>query len=75
MKKVRSVKIWTDGFVAVNQMVEDFVVLFEFFEDKEATEEEVDKAYNETIEAVEKLEAKNMLRSEEDHLEIGRAHV
>jgi peptide chain release factor 2 len=49
-------------------MVEDFVVLFEFFEANEATEEEVDKAYNETIEAVEKLEAKNMLRSEEDHL-------
>ena len=68
MKKVRSVKVWTDGFNAVNQMVEDFVVLFEFFEAKEATEEEVDKTYKETIEAVEKLEAKNMLRSEEDHL-------
>ena len=68
MKKVRSVKVWTDGFNAVNQMVEDFVVLFEFFEAKEASEAEVDKTYNETIEAVEKLEAKNMLRSEEDHL-------
>ena len=68
MKKVRSVKVWTDGFDAVNQMIEDFTVLFEFFEAKEATEAEVDKAYNETIEAVEKLEAKNMLRSEEDHL-------
>ncbi|HRX10052.1 MAG TPA: peptide chain release factor 2 [Draconibacterium sp.] len=68
MKKVRSVKVWTDGFDAVNQMIEDFTVLYEFFEAKEATEAEVDKAYNETIEAVEKLEAKNMLRSEEDHL-------
>lgn len=68
MKKIRSVKVWTDGFIAVNQMVEDFVVLYEFFEAKEATEEEVDKTYKETIEAVEKLEAKNMLRSEEDHL-------
>ncbi len=68
MRKVRSVKVWTEGFNAVNQMVEDFIVLFEFFEAKEATELEVDKAYSETIEAVEKLEAKNMLRSEEDHL-------
>jgi peptide chain release factor 2 len=68
MRKVRSVKVWTNGFNAVNQMVEDFTVLYEFFEAKEATEAEVDKAYNETIEAVEKLEAKNMLRSEEDHL-------
>jgi peptide chain release factor 2 len=68
MKKVRAVKVWTDGFNTVNQLVEDIVVLYEFFEAKEATEQEVDKAYNETIEAVEKLEAKNMLRSEEDHL-------
>ena len=68
MKKVRAVKVWTDGFNAVNQMVEDFVVLYEFFEAKEATEDEVDLTYNETLETVEKLEAKNMLRSEEDHL-------
>ncbi|TNF44752.1 MAG: peptide chain release factor 2 [Bacteroidetes bacterium] len=67
MKKVRAVKVWTDGFNAVNQMVDDFVVLYEFFEAKEATETEVDKTYSETIEEVEKLEAKNMLRNEEDH--------
>lgn len=68
MKKVRTIKVWTDGFNAINQMVEDFLVLYEFFEAKEATEAEVDKAYMETIEAVEKLEAKNMLRNEEDRL-------
>jgi peptide chain release factor 2 len=68
MKKVRAVKVWTDGFNTINQLVEDFLVLYEFFEAKEATEYEVDKAYSETIEAVEKLEAKNMLRNEEDHL-------
>jgi peptide chain release factor 2 len=59
--------VWTDGFNEINQMVEDFLVLYEFFEAKEATELEVDKAYTETIETVEKLEAKNMLRNEEDH--------
>lgn len=68
MKKVRTIKVWTDGFNDVNQMVEDFLVLYEFFEAKEATEAEVDKTYSETIEAVEKLEAKNMLRNEEDRL-------
>jgi peptide chain release factor 2 len=67
MKKVRAVKVWTDGFNEINQLVEDFLVLYEFFEAKEATELEVDKAYAETIETVEKLEAKNMLRNEEDH--------
>ena len=68
MKKVRSIKVWTDGFNAINQMVEDLLVLYEFFEAKEATETEVDNAYAEAIESVEKLEAKNMLQSEEDHL-------
>ena len=68
MKKVRAIKVWTDGFNTVNQQVEDFLVLYEFFEAKEASEEEVDKTYEETIDEVEKLEAKNMLRNEEDRL-------
>jgi len=68
MKKVRAIKVWTDGFNTVNQMVEDLQVLYEFFEAKEASEAEIDKAHQETILEVEKLEAKNMLRNEEDRL-------
>ncbi|VAW19493.1 Peptide chain release factor 2 @ programmed frameshift-containing [hydrothermal vent metagenome] len=68
MKAIRSIKIWTDGFSEVDRLVEDFLVLFEFFEGGEATEAEVDKAFEETIAKVEELEARNMLRSEEDHL-------
>lgn len=68
MKKVRAIKVWTEGFNTINQMVEDFLVIYEFFEAKEASEEEVDIAFAELIEKVEQLEAKNMLRSEEDHL-------
>ncbi len=68
MKNIRSVKVWTDGFDKVNSNVEDFLVLYEFFEAEEATEAEVDKSYAETLEKVEELEAKNMLRNEEDKL-------
>jgi peptide chain release factor 2 len=68
MKAIKSIKEWTTGFEKVNQAVEDFGVLYEFFEAEEATEEEIDKAYADTIDLVEKLETKNMLRSEEDHL-------
>jgi len=68
MKKIRTVKVWTDGFKEVNQAVEDFLVLYEFFEAEEATEEETDRAFAESLEKIEKLEAKNMLRSEEDRL-------
>ncbi len=68
MKKIKSIKDWTTGFEKVNQAVEDFGVLYEFFEEDEATEEEVDKAYNSALHQIEDLETKNMLRNEEDKL-------
>lgn len=68
MRNIRSIKVWTDGFLRVNQMIDDFLVLYEFFEADEATDAEVEKAYDETIQEVELLEAKNMLRNEEDRL-------
>lgn len=68
MKKIRGVKLWTDGFKKVDQSIEDFLILYEFFEAGEATEEETDKAYSECRIRVEELEAKNMLRNEEDRL-------
>lgn len=68
MKKIRTIKVWTDGFNEVNHQVEDLQVLYEFFEANEATEEETDKAFAVALKKVEELEAKNMLRSEEDRL-------
>ena len=68
MKNIRTIKIWTDGYKKVDQLVEDFIVLYEFFEAEEATEEEVDQNFAETMEQVEELEAQNMLRNEEDRL-------
>ncbi len=68
MKKIRTIKSWTDGFKKVDQATEDFMVLYEFFEMEEASEEEVDKAYSDTLVLVEELEAQNMLRNEEDRL-------
>ncbi len=68
MKTIRTIKVWTDGFNAVNQATEDFLVLYEFFEMEEASEEEVDQAFADTEKLVEELEAKNMLRNEEDRL-------
>ena len=68
MKNIKSIKDWTKGFDAVNQAVEDFEVLYDFFEEDEASEEEVDKAYNSAALKVEALETKNMLRNEEDKL-------
>ena len=68
MKHIQAIKNWTQGFEQVDQFVEDFLVLYEFFEAEEATEKEVDKAHNDALQKVENLESKNMLRSEEDRL-------
>ncbi len=68
MKVVRSIKVWTDGFKQVDQAMEDLLVLFDFFEMDEATEDDVEQQFNVTLEAIETLETKNMLRKEEDKL-------
>ncbi|WP_319479393.1 peptide chain release factor 2 [uncultured Draconibacterium sp.] len=68
MKKIRTIKVWTDGFKKVHEATEDFLVLYEFFEMEEASEEEVDKAFAETLTLIEELETQNMLRNEEDRL-------
>ena len=68
MKVVRSIKVWTDGFKQVDQAMEDLLVLFDFFEMDEATEDDVEQQFNITLDAIETLETKNMLRKEEDKL-------
>lgn len=66
MRKVRSIKAWIDDYETIKSAIEDLQVLFEFAKEGEADEEEVDLEYTKTIELVEKLELKNMLRKEED---------
>jgi peptide chain release factor 2 len=68
MKNIRTIKVWTDGFIKVNEAIEDFLVLYEFFEMEEASEEEVDELHAETLLLIEELETKNMLRNEQDRL-------
>ncbi len=68
MKTIKSIKDWTSGFEKINRAVEDFTVLYEFFEEEEVSEDEIQKAYADALSRVESLETKNMLRNEEDHL-------
>ena len=68
MKAIRSIKVWTEGFEKVDKSLEDLLVIYEFFEAEEASEEEVNDQFDETLALIEELEAKNMLRKEEDKL-------
>ena len=65
MKKVRELKSWIEGYEQVTSAVGDLQVLFA--KEGEATEEEVDAQYQETIRVLEDIEMRNMLRREEDH--------
>lgn len=66
MKKVTSIKKWTDAYAAVEKATDDLQVLADFYKDGEASIEDVENQYNETLNLIEKLEFKNMLQKEED---------
>jgi len=68
LKKIASIKIWTNGFSKVNSLVEDLLVLYDFAKQGDATEVELEEHFNATLKSIEELELKNMLRKEEDNL-------
>ena len=61
-----AIKSWVDDYDAVVKAVEDLRLMPEFVEAGLTTEAEMDAQYTHTIDLIEKLELRNMLRSEED---------
>jgi len=68
MKNLRSKKKWVEDYRKIATNLEDISVLFDFYVQGEASEEEVEKIYNTTISLIENLEFKNMLSNEGDSL-------
>jgi peptide chain release factor 2 len=68
MKELRSKKKWADDFKQITTNFEEISILFDFYSEGEASEEEVENLYNTTILLVEDLEFRNMLSEEGDHL-------
>jgi len=68
LKKISKLKIWIDFFGEVEQSIDDSMVLFEFYSQNEATEEEVEKQLTKSEKLLEDLEFKNMLSGEEDNM-------
>ena len=52
----------------MNRRLEDLQVIFDFYREGEASEEEVDRQYDLSLSLVEELEVRNMLQKEEDQL-------
>ncbi|MFN9500172.1 MAG: peptide chain release factor 2 [Chryseotalea sp.] len=68
LKNMRGLKVWTDAFESVSKKIEDLEVLNEFHDAGEVTDEELEKEYRQTAQAIEDLEFKKMLSKEEDQL-------
>ncbi len=68
MKAIKGLKRWVDAYENVKSNVEDLQVIYDYYKEGEATEEEVDEQFSQALEHVEALESKNMLRKEEDAL-------
>ncbi len=69
MREISSLKIWTDAYKEVEEVIGEVEVYYDFYKMDEASEEEVEAAYEKALEAVEELEFKNMLSGEEDRLD------
>lgn len=68
LKIVSSIKYWTDGFSKISGLIEDLQIIYDFFKNGEGSENDVEIQYNLVVEALDELEFKNMLSSDEDSL-------
>ena len=68
MKSLRFKKKWVEEYTTSKTNIEELDILFEFYKEGEATEEEIMKSFHKTIDFLESLEFKNMLSEEGDDL-------
>ena len=75
MKKVKGIEKWLKGYENIKSEAEELQLAFDFYKDELVTEEEVDKDYAKVISDIENLELMNMLRQEEDPMELSLIHI
>ena len=68
MKRIQSKKDWVDDYMAAESLTADLEVLLEFQKGGEVTQDELELQYEKAIDAIEKLEFRNMLSEEGDDL-------
>ncbi|MCK9290354.1 MAG: peptide chain release factor 2 [Bacteroidales bacterium] len=68
LKLISEKKHWVENYQKAFQLYEELILAREFYETGDASEAEVGKAASASIHAIEELEFKNMLSSDEDKL-------
>lgn len=68
LKEIKSDENWVNQYQVVQNQLDDLEVLQEFLKEGEGTEEEVERKYEEALEAIENLEFHSTLNKPEDEL-------
>lgn len=68
LKGIKTLKIWTESYHALEKGLMDLETLHEFFQSGDVSEQEINKDYQHLHQSVEELELKKMLSAEEDQL-------
>ncbi|MDD3772992.1 MAG: peptide chain release factor 2, partial [Weeksellaceae bacterium] len=68
MKSLRSKKKWVEDYYKIRDSYNDLEVLVEFNKEGEASDEDVQRQYNQTLQFLEEIEFRNMLSEEGDNL-------
>ncbi|POS01659.1 peptide chain release factor 2 [Flavobacterium croceum DSM 17960] len=68
VKNLRTKKKWVEDYQKAENLLEELQIVFDFFKEGDATEEELDAIYFQTLNLIENLEFKNMLSDEGDSL-------
>ena len=68
LRKVAAIKAWVEDYDAVRKDVEDLELMPDFVKEGVVSEAELDEHYARTLDRIEKLEMRNMLRRDEDKL-------
>lgn len=70
LKEISFLKSWVGDYERAVTMYDELTVLYEFLEEDEGSEQEVEEYYRKVLKVVEKLEFQNMMRNEEDALSV-----
>ena len=70
MRKIKDLRFWIEGYRNLEKLVEELQLAFDFVKDELVTEEEVDNLYAQVMADTERLELRNMLRREEDKMDV-----
>jgi len=70
LKEISLIKSWVQDYDQSATKVDDLIVLYDFFLAGEVTEQEIEESYIISLQAVEKLEFRNMMREEEDPMGV-----